>query len=172
MKFGLLRYATSFICDYSVEEATERIINVAECSEDRLEIKKIYYSEKTRIILNAHTASVLYRNSFMPQVKIDLTENGANTIVLIKFEPRISVKIFIYTWLLLCLIALLIVLSNINLVDPKQEIVGIVATVAVLLSVWCLSSLGLKLPSKKIANTLFCTLTEQSENCCSKLHRW
>lgn len=172
MKFGLFRYVTSFICDCSVEEATRLIVDVAECSESKLKIKKIHDSENRRIVLNAHTGNVLYRNSFMPQVKIDLIENGTNTLVNIKFELRIFVKIFIYLWLILCLMALFFVISNFNSLSFTESTVGIVCIVIMLLGGWCLSSFGLKLPSKSIAKTIFCTLTPKYENCCPKLRRW
>ncbi|MGN0517300.1 MAG: hypothetical protein ACI4II_01085 [Acutalibacteraceae bacterium] len=94
MKLGLFRYATSFKCNSTVEEATKRIFEAALCEDNNLEVVRACYDGAQKITLNSSTGSYIYHNSFMPIVNIDIEESDGVSLIHILFELKQRTKMF------------------------------------------------------------------------------
>lgn len=170
MGLGFPRYTASFECECSIQESMKRIIDVASCTNNCLQTVKASYSGTQKIVLNAHTGGYIYYNSFLPVVEIDIGTIESGSLYSITFELRRSVKTII------TIISIFAVLYEIALLvfwltDQLSAIILLCLPIGILLFMFVLSSVGLKLASKRILRILFEAITQKSAKSLSLLYK-
>ena len=89
-------YETTFPCDCSLQEATERIAEAAACEANMLKIKSANYIAGTqKIVLHAKWDSWVYRNPVVPVATLEIKETERGSMVSVNFALRRYIKIFL-----------------------------------------------------------------------------
>lgn len=154
MRKGFLCYSTSFSCDYTLNEATKRILETVACQHNNLSITRAYYSCVQNVILSPRTNTFVWRNSFSPRITIKMCEENQKTQVSIFFELQRSVK------RLMNLIELLVLLYEITLLvlwimNQLVTPVLLCLPLGTMIFIYILSSVGLLISSKRALRILF-----------------
>lgn len=98
-------YETTFLCDCTLQEATERIAEAAACKANEMKIGNASYCAGTqRIVLHSKLYSGVYRNSFSPDSTLEIKEAERGSSVSVTFSLPRLVKILILVY---CAVALL-----------------------------------------------------------------
>lgn len=154
MEKGFICYATSFSCDYTLNEATKRILETVACQHNNLSITRAYYSDGQNVILSTRTGTFVWYNSFLPSINIKMSEEDPKTQVSIFFELQRSTKqlMKLITLLVLLFETTLLVLWIMNkLVTP----VLLCLPLGTMIFIYILSSVGLFISSKRVLRILF-----------------
>ncbi len=116
MKLPFPSYKTTFTCDLPMYEVTKKIQDCVARNQRELKIKKSEFAGGQSFVIETSTGSVLYKNSFLPIIKVDLKPIGNKTEVSMLFEMKLSVKIMsvllISLWLFIISTMVIVSLKN------------------------------------------------------------
>ena len=93
MKLLFPSYKTTFSCDLPMYEVTKKMQDCVLQNKKEMKIKKAKFNGIQGFVIETSTGSVLYKNSFLPIIKVDLKPIGNKTEISMLFEMKLSVKI-------------------------------------------------------------------------------
>ena len=178
MKIKFPCYNTSFICDCTLQEATERIFKAVNWESNNLKLLNATYSGVQKIIISASTGSILYHNSFLPITTVEIREENEASRISMRFELKKSVKVFMVIYcviLALFEIAMSVeFLSDLLAINSALNISSLwplLLPLGMFLFCCVLSSIGLKVSSKGVLDILFYELTQGSKDKLPPIHK-
>ncbi len=116
MKLPFPSYKTTFTCDLPMYEVTKKMQDCVLQNKKEMKIKKTEFNGIQGFVIETSTGSVLYKNSFLPIIKVDLKPIGNKTEISMLFEMKLSVKIMsvllVSLWLFIISTMVIVSLKN------------------------------------------------------------
>lgn len=163
-------YVTSFLCNCTMQEAMERILEAVACQGNNLNIIKVYFMGVQKIILSSHTGSYLYHNSFMPIIDIEIVDVHGKTQVYALFGLKKSTKVVMmifYVFVFLFEISLLVHQMTHQLTIFPQ----LFYPLGIILLSYTFSIAGLFFSSKGVLGILYAALTREDTKNIPSIHK-
>lgn len=98
MKLRFPSYETSFLCDCTLQEATERIAKAAASEANDLTVKKACYDGKQKIVLYSGMWLGFYTNCFAPVASLEIKKAEQGVSVSVNFSLRKPIKLITFAY--------------------------------------------------------------------------
>ena len=174
MKLGFPYYVTSFPCECTVQEATERIWKAVAWPGNDLKMKEASYSGRQKMVLHATTRGVLGRNSFLPMITVEIAGMGGETRVYMTFELKKSIKTMTAVFSVYCILFEAMLLPNLFTAILSEDLSTLLSSclpLGLMAFSWAMDTIGLRFSSREPLWTLFDALTQGSKERLPKIHR-
>ena len=149
MKIGFLQTAR-----HSINEtiSNERLEKLPEVISKQTDFNYLYESKDNGCVLKPTFRKMPYRNSFVPEIDIEITENSEQTCLEIKGQPAKFVRIFMTIW---CVTLLIMSVVFIALVLVSQfDRISVIIPLCMCAYGYFLCEFGTKITFRSIVNVI------------------